>query len=102
MSATIEPFRGRFFGMAAVALLAWAGMVVHNLADLPISFLSPENILPGFVWGALLLLCGAVPSARWPKALLFVWGTINPSVDSSKPAICRQRKTGNFSGGRDQ
>ena len=27
---------------------------------------------------------------------------LGASVDIRKPAICRQRKTGNFSGGRDQ
>ncbi len=69
--------RSSFLSMAAVVLLAWAGMVVHNLADLPISLFSPENTLPGLVWLALLLLWGSLPFARWPAALLLAWGTLN-------------------------
>jgi hypothetical protein len=41
--------------MAAAAVLAWLGMYVHNVADLPnLTLLSAENALPGLVW--LLLL----------------------------------------------
>jgi hypothetical protein len=64
--------------MAAAAVLAWLGMYVHNVADLPnLTLLSAENALPGLVWLLLLGLWWAVPSRVWPAALLLGWGLLN-------------------------
>lgn len=67
----------RYLRMVSAVLLAWIGMVVHNLADLPIAFLSPENVGPGVVSLVLLMLWLFRPSVRWTAALLLVWGSIN-------------------------
>jgi hypothetical protein len=74
---SLHPSTPRLLHIVAAAFLAWAGMVVHNLADLPISPLGPENMLPGFVWLVLLLVWFLRPSAGWPAILLLAWGSIN-------------------------
>lgn len=63
--------------MTAVVLVAWAVMVVHNMADLPIALTSRENVLPGLVWLLLLALWAAMRAPRWATQLLLVWGVIN-------------------------
>lgn len=72
-----HPSSSQLLPMGAAVLLAWVGMVVHNLADLPIAFLSPENVLPGLVWLVLLIVWILRSSARWPAILLLTWGSIN-------------------------
>ena len=64
--------------MAGAVALAWLGMYVHNVADLPnLTLLSPENVVPGAVWLVLLILWWAVPGSAWPTGLLLAWGTLN-------------------------
>jgi len=64
--------------MCAAVVLAWLGVYIHNLADLPnLTLTSPENSLPGLVWLVLFLVWLALPGRRWPAALLLGSGTIN-------------------------
>jgi hypothetical protein len=64
--------------MAGAVALAWLGMYVHNVADLPgLTMASPENSLPGLVWLALLALWWWLPDQRWPAHLLLAWGALN-------------------------
>jgi hypothetical protein len=64
----------------ATVALAWLGMYVHNVADLPnLTLSSPENLLPGLVWLLLLFaLWSAMPGRSWPLILLRAWGMLNP------------------------
>jgi hypothetical protein len=65
-------------GLGGATALAWGGMVIHNLADLPrLTATSPENTWPGALWLLLLGLGSALPRARWPVTLLWGWGLLN-------------------------
>lgn len=72
------PAHGRTLAMAGLVSLAWFGMFVHNVADLPdLTLASPENSFPGLVWIAVLvawMASGGRDSFLW---LLFGWGAIN-------------------------
>jgi hypothetical protein len=64
--------------MGAAVLLAWLGMYIHNVADLPnLTLTSPENSLPGLAWVVLFLVWWALPGRRWPTGLLLGWGALN-------------------------
>ncbi|MGH2362161.1 MAG: hypothetical protein ACRDGM_16665 [bacterium] len=64
--------------MGAAVGLAWLGMFIHNVADLPnLTPTSPGNILPGLVWLVLFLVWWTLPGRRWPTGLLFGWGMVN-------------------------
>jgi len=64
--------------MGAAVVLAWLGVYIHNLADLPgLTLTSPENSLPGLIWLVLFLVWWRLPGRRWPTALLLGWGTVN-------------------------
>ena len=64
--------------MAGTVGLAWFGMYVHNIADLPnLTLSSFENVLPGLVWLLLFGLWWAVPNRSWPAKLLLAWGLLN-------------------------
>jgi len=64
--------------MIGTVALAWLGMYVHNVADLPnLTLSSSENLLPGLVWLLLLALWWAMPSRSWPPILMLVWGILN-------------------------
>ena len=63
--------------MATVAL-AWLGLVVHNIADLPDqTVLSPETAMPSLVW-LLALGAWAVPRTRTAGLwALLTWAIVN-------------------------
>ena len=64
--------------MAAAVALAWLGMYVHNVMDLPdLTPASPENTGPALVWLALLGLWWAQRDRPWPAALLLGWAGLN-------------------------
>ena len=64
--------------MAGAVTLAWLGMYIHNVADLPnLTLASPENLIPGLVWLLLLGLWWAKPSRTLPAYLLMTWGLLN-------------------------
>jgi hypothetical protein len=64
--------------MAGAVALAWLGMYIHNVADLPnLTLRSPENSLPGLVWLLLFGLWWAMPGRSWPVMLLLAWGLLN-------------------------
>jgi hypothetical protein len=64
--------------MALAVAVAWFGMYVHNVADLPgLTLASPENSLPGLVWVILFALWWFLPARRWPTSLLLAWGVLN-------------------------
>jgi len=66
------------YWMAGAVTLAWLGMYVHNVADLPnVTLSSSENVLPGAVSLLLLGLWWALPSRSWPAILLLAWGMLN-------------------------
>jgi hypothetical protein len=66
------------YQIAGTVALAWLGMYVHNVADLPnLSVSSSENVLPGLVWLLLFGLWWAMPSRSWPAILLLAWGILN-------------------------
>jgi len=59
------------------AFIGWAGLFVHNLADLPgQTFLSPESIIPLLV--TALLVAGWFTPARYAATVaLLSWGLLN-------------------------
>lgn len=64
--------------LVAGVALAWVGLAVHNIADLPHqTVLSPETLVPTLVW-LLLLALWAVPATRraglWA---LLGWAVVN-------------------------
>ena len=64
--------------MAGAVVVAWLGMYIHNVADLPnLAFSSSENALPGLVWLLLFGLWRAMPGRSWPAILLLAWGMLN-------------------------
>jgi hypothetical protein len=66
------------YKMAGAVALAWLGMYVHNVADLPnLTLSSSENVLPGLVWLLLFSLWWGVPSRSWPATLLSGWALLN-------------------------
>ena len=66
------------YRMAGAVALAWLGMLVHNVADLPnLTLSSSENMLPGLVWLLLFGLWLAMPRHSWPATLLLAWGVLN-------------------------
>lgn len=72
---TISP--ARELAVPVGALIGWAGLFVHNLADLPgQSFLSPESIIPLLV--TALLVAGWFTSVRYAATIaLLSWGLLN-------------------------
>ena len=70
--------RGPPYQMAGAVALAWLGMYIHNVADLPsLTVGSPENTLPGLLWLALFGFWMALPGRSWPAALLLAWSALN-------------------------
>ena len=66
------------YRMAGAVALAWLGMYVHNVADLPnLTLSSSENVLPGLVWLLLFGLWWAMLSRSSPAILLLAWGILN-------------------------
>src|SRR5262245_49004565 len=64
--------------VAASTALAWLGIYVHNIADLPGQTLfSPETSLPTLVTLLLFLAWWRLPSARITTWLLLGWGLLN-------------------------
>jgi drug/metabolite transporter (DMT)-like permease len=64
--------------VGGAAAVAWGGMVIHNLADLPqLTATSRENTWPGAIWLLLAGLFAAVRRPRWPATLLWGWGWLN-------------------------
>ena len=64
--------------IVAAAALAWLGMFVHNVADLPnLTLASPENLIPGLIWLLLLGVWWAMPGRAAPTYLLVAWGLLN-------------------------
>lgn len=60
----------------AAAALAWAGLAVHNVAELP-SVVGPESLWPAVVWVVATALW-LTPRARVAGArLLFWWGLVS-------------------------
>ena len=72
-----EPVRSPY-RMAGAVALAWLGMFVHNVADLPnLTWSSAENVLPGLVWLLLFGMWWAMPGRSGPALLLLAWGILN-------------------------
>jgi hypothetical protein len=64
--------------VAAATALAWLGLSIHNIADLPgQSLLSPETALPMLVYLVLFLAWWRFPRQRLTLWLLFGWGLLN-------------------------
>ncbi|WP_165478284.1 hypothetical protein [Arthrobacter sp. S39] len=69
--------QARELGIPVGALIGWAGLFVHNLADLPgQSFFSPESSIPLLV--TALLVSAWITSARYQATVaLLCWGLLN-------------------------
>src|SRR5262245_2123091 len=66
------------YRMATAVAIAWLGMYVHNVADLPnLTLSSPENVMPGLVWLLLFGLWWAMPDRKAPAQLLLAWALLN-------------------------
>jgi len=64
--------------VAASVVLAWLGMAMHNMADLPgQTILSPETSLPALVTFVLFLAWWRFPFTRVTTWLLLGWGLLN-------------------------
>ena len=71
----LMPIRVRIAGGVA---LAWLGMYVHNVADLPnMTLLSPESLYPGIVWLSLLGLALSKSGGLWALYPLLGWTWLN-------------------------
>lgn len=67
----------RDMAIPAGALIGWAGMFVHNLAELPgHGFLSPESVIP-FLITAVLVAGWFSPFRRAATIALLVWGLLH-------------------------
>ncbi|MEJ3654907.1 hypothetical protein WEH80_35020 [Actinomycetes bacterium KLBMP 9759] len=65
--------------MLAAAVIAWLGLVVHNVADLPGQTLfSPETVLPGLFTVMLLWLRRV--RRRAGAAVLLGWAAVNAVI----------------------
>lgn len=63
--------------MVAAAVIAWLGLLVHNVADLPNqTLLSPETLWPSLVTAALLAVYATGP-AHLAGIGLFGWALLN-------------------------
>jgi hypothetical protein len=67
----------RDLAIPAGASIGWAGLFVHNIADLPgQTFLSPESIIPLLV--TALLVAGWFTPVRYAATItLLSWGLLN-------------------------
>lgn len=70
--------RGPRLRLVAAVALAWAGLVIHNVADLPDQTLvSPESFVPTLVWLLTLGLCLAPTTRRAGLWALLGWAVVN-------------------------
>jgi hypothetical protein len=68
----------REVAVAAAALVAWAGLFVHNVADLPgQTLLSPESEVPGLVSLVLIALWFLPRTRRIAGWLVLGWALLN-------------------------
>ena len=64
--------------VAASTALAWLGLYVHNVAELPgQTLLSPETSLPTLITLVLFLACWSFAPRRVAMWLLCGWGLLN-------------------------
>jgi hypothetical protein len=63
--------------IALALVVAWAGFLVHNFADLPgTSFADPNTFGPTLVW-LVLAIVHLVRRSRFTAAVLFGWVALN-------------------------
>jgi uncharacterized membrane protein len=73
----MNPSSVRELAVPAAAVIGWAGMFVHNLADLPgQSLLSPESFIPLLVT-ALLVGGWFTPVRHAAATALLIWGLLH-------------------------
>ncbi len=78
MDGEVVGTRRRALAVAAAAGLAWVGLCVHNVADLPgLTPLSPESSGPGLVSLLLVALWSLPASRRLARWLLLGWALLN-------------------------
>lgn len=71
----------RRVGWLALALaVSWGSMLFHNLWELPLTLLAPENTGPLAVDIGLLVACWWRPSSRVIWTVIFSWGLLNMVV----------------------
>ncbi len=63
--------------MAAALAISWVSMLAHNLYELPLSPVDPENSGPLVVAVALGLAYAARPGSFLVATLAFAWGVLN-------------------------
>jgi hypothetical protein len=63
--------------LALFMTLSWLGMFIHNMQELPLTLLSPENSLPGLVSIALFLGWWLLPYRRWLTLAILGWALLH-------------------------
>jgi hypothetical protein len=64
--------------VAATVVLAWLGLVIHNIVEFPlIAFTRAEYSVPSLAWLILFLAWLRFPDHHWSARLLLGWGAIS-------------------------
>ena len=63
--------------MAAALAISWGSMLAHNLYELPLGPLDPENSGPLVVAVGLALVYAARPDSFLIATIAFAWGVLN-------------------------
>ena len=64
--------------VAATVVLAWLGLVIHNIAEFPLmAFTRAEYIVPSLAWLVLVLAWLRFPNHHLSARLLLGWGAIS-------------------------
>jgi hypothetical protein len=66
--------------MALALALSWGSMLAHNLYELPLTPVDPENLGPLAVAGVIGLAYAAWPGARAVVAATLGWGVLNLAI----------------------
>jgi hypothetical protein len=66
-----------FTYLALFLSLSWLGMFVHNMIELPLTLLSPENSLPGLISIALFLGWWLLPAHQLPAWAILGWALLH-------------------------
>lgn len=66
-----------FTRLALFMTLSWLGMFIHNMLELPLTLLSPENSLPGLVSIALFLGWWLLPYRRLLTLVILGWALLH-------------------------
>lgn len=63
--------------LAFFMILSWLGMFVHNMLELPLTLLSPENSLPGLLSITFFLGWWLLPYRRLLSFTILIWALLH-------------------------